>query len=95
MDSFEDVRPISTPFDMQVRLTLEQAPVDVAKFTVMCNMPYHEAVGALNQAVLVTRPNVAFAVSTVACFLANLGMAHWTAVKRVFCYLTGTRCTCS
>jgi len=88
--SFNDVKPVSTPFDTQVRLTLEQAPADAAKFTVMRDMPYHEAVGVLNWAALATRPDIAFAVATVARFSANPGMAHWTAVKRIFCYLTGT-----
>jgi len=83
------VKPVSTPFDTQVRLTLEQALADVAKFAVMHDMPYCKAVGALNWAALTTCPNITFAVATVARFSANPGMAHWTAVKRIFCYLTG------
>ena len=88
---FEDAKPVSTPFDTQVRLTLEQAPADAAEFAVMCDVPYCEAVGALNWVALATRPDIAFAVSTVARFSANPGMAHWNAVKRVFRYLVGTR----
>jgi transposase InsO family protein len=87
---FEDVKPVSTPFDTQVRLTLEQAPADADEFAVMHDMPYREAVGALNWVALATRPDIAFAVSTVARFSANPGMAHWNAVKRVFRYLAGT-----
>ena len=56
---FEDTKPVSTPFDMQVRLTLEQAPVDAAEFVIMHNVPYREAVGALNWAALATRPDIA------------------------------------
>ena len=88
---FDDAKPISTPFDTQVRLTLEQAPVDAAEFAVMRDVPYREAVGALNWAALATRPDIAFAVATVARFSANPGMAHWHAVKRIFRYLVGTR----
>ena len=88
---FEDAKPVSTPFDTQVRLTLEQAPADAAEFGVMRDVPYREAVGALNWVTLATRPDIAFAVSTVARFSANPGMAHWNAVKRVFRYLAGTR----
>jgi transposase InsO family protein len=87
---FEDTKPVSTPFDTQVRLTLEQAPADAAEFAIMRDVPYREAVGALNWAALATRPDIAFAVSTVARFSANPGMAHWTAVKRIFRYLAGT-----
>ena len=73
---FDDTKPVSTPFDTQVRLTLKQALVDVAEFVVMCDVSYCEAVGALNWAALATHPDIAFAVATVACFLANPGMAH-------------------
>ena len=88
---FDDAKPISTPFDTQVRLTLEQAPVDAAEFMVMRDVPYREAVGALNWAALATRPDITFAVVMVARFSANPGMAHWHAVKRIFRYLVGTR----
>ena len=48
-------------------------------------------VGALNWAALATRPDIAFAVATVARFASNPGIAHWEAVKRIFRYLAGTR----
>jgi len=38
-----------------------------------------------------TRPDIAFAVSTVAQFLDNPGWVHWEAVKRIFRYLRGTQ----
>jgi hypothetical protein len=57
----------------------------------MRNVPYRETVGALNWAALATRPDIAFAVSTVARFAAKPGPAHWEAVKRIFRYLAGTR----
>ena len=88
---FKDAKPVSTPFDTQVQLTLEQAPADVAEFAVMHDVPYHEAVGTLNWVALATRPDIAFAVLTVARFSVNPGMAHWNAVKCVFRYLAGTR----
>ena len=88
---FKDAKPVSTPFDAQVQLTLEQAPADVAEFAVMHDVPYHEAVGTLNWVALATRPDIAFAVLTVARFSVNPGMAHWNAVKCVFRYLAGTR----
>ena len=77
--------------DTQVRLTSEHAPATPAKFMAMCNVPYWEAVGALNWAALATRPDIAFAVATVARFAANPGPVHWEAVKRIFRYLAGTR----
>lgn len=38
-----------------------------------------------------TRPDITFAVSSLARFSQNPGPAHWTALKRVFAYLKGTR----
>jgi reverse transcriptase-like protein len=86
-----DLKPLSTPMDTSTRLTIEQAPASIAEHTIMCDIPYCEAVGALNWAALATRPNIAFAVVTVACFAANPSPAHWDAVKRIYRYLAGTR----
>ena len=38
-----------------------------------------------------TRPDIAFATSTVAQFSDNPGWPHWEAVKRNFRYLLGTK----
>jgi hypothetical protein len=89
-----DIKLLSTPMDTQVHLTSEQAPSTPSEFAVMHNVPYCEAVGALNWAALAMRPDIAFAVATVAHFGANPGPAHWEAVKWIFRYLAGTRDLC-
>jgi hypothetical protein len=76
--------------DTQVCLSTEQAPKSAAEFAVMCDVPYREAVGTLNWATLSMRPDIAFAVSTVACFASNPGPVHWEAVKHIYRYLAGT-----
>ena len=86
-----DAKPLSTPMDPQVRLSSEQAPATAAEFAAMRDVPYREAVGALNWAALAMHPDIAFAVATVARFAAKPGPAHWEAVKRVYRYLAGTR----
>ena len=87
----DDLKPLSTPMDTSIRLSSEQSPKSAAEFAAMRDVPYREAVGALNWAALSTRPDIAFAVSTVARFAAEPGPAHWEAVKRIFRYLAGTR----
>jgi hypothetical protein len=67
----------------------EQAPLTTAEFMVMRNMPYHEAISTLNWAALATRPDIVYAVATVACFSTNPGPAHWEAIKQIFRYLAG------
>ncbi len=88
---FKDAKPLSTPFDTQIRLTQEQAPANVEEFAVMHNVPYREAVGMLNWAALAMCPDITFTVTTVAWFTANPGMAHWGTVKQIFRYLQGMR----
>ena len=38
-----------------------------------------------------TRPDITFAMSTVAQFMDNPAWPHWEAVKRIFQYLKGTK----
>ena len=79
--NFADLKPLSTPMDVQVKLTSEQAPASVAEFAAMHDIPYRKVVSALNWAALAMRPNISFAVSTVARFTSNPGPAHWEAIK--------------
>ena len=46
-------------------------------------------VGNLPYSSTKTRPNIAYAVSNVACYCAKLTIEHWTAVKRILRYLEG------
>ena len=57
----------------------------------MRNIPYREVVGLLMYTTMGTRPDIAFATSTVAQYSENLGWKHWEAVKRIFCYLLGMK----
>lgn len=41
-------------------------------------------------AILGTCPDLAFAVSVVSCYSSNPNKAHWSAVKRIFCYIKET-----
>lgn len=54
------------------------------------DVPYREVVGSLNYLAIVSRPDVAFAVSNVSKFLSRHGRSHWNAVKRILSYLVGT-----
>jgi reverse transcriptase-like protein len=71
-----NLKPLSTPMDTSTQLTIEQAPASIAEHTIMHDMLYHEAIGALNWAALATHPNIMFTVTTVTCFAANPGPAH-------------------
>lgn len=42
-------------------------------------------------AMIGTRPDIAYAVSAVSQYSTNSGPSHWTAVRRIFRYLSGTK----
>lgn len=54
-------------------------------------MSYQEAVGSLIWLSTISRPDIAFAVHKIGQYSSNPGPTHWTALKRVFRYLSGTR----
>lgn len=52
---------------------------------------FAETIGKLSYAALCTRPDISYAVNTLAQFSSRPYPIHWTAIKRVFAYLKGTR----
>jgi hypothetical protein len=78
---------VSTPADTHNPLQAFQGPDDVL---LPSSIPYREVVGCLMYAMVLTRPDIAFAVSRVAKFTSEPRNSHWTAVKRIFRYLSGT-----
>ncbi|KRX18485.1 Retrovirus-related Pol polyprotein from transposon TNT 1-94 [Trichinella nelsoni] len=53
-------------------------------------IPYREAVGALMFLMTATRPDIAYAVSTVSQVMDKPTVKAWLGVKRIFRYLRGT-----
>jgi hypothetical protein len=88
--NMNECKPVTTPMEVSVRLTKSLAPVTDKEKQEMSAVPYQSAVGSLMYAMTCTRPDIAFAVSTVSRFCSNYNTAHWTAVKRIMRYLKGT-----
>jgi len=81
----QEAKPASTPIDANAKLTKaseESETVDKGL--------YQSAVGSLLYLSTWTRPDITFAVSTVAKFCSNPSREHWAAVKRIMRYLRGT-----
>lgn len=80
-----DAHPVSVPIDTHTSLTPvteeDERRVDV---------PYREAVGSLMFLVVVSRPDLAFAVNLISRYVNKFDENHWAAVKRIFKYLVGT-----
>ena len=55
------------------------------------NTPYREIVGSLLWLANGSRPNISYAVSTVAKYCGDPHVAHWKACKRILRYFAGTQ----
>jgi hypothetical protein len=81
----ENCRSVSTPLEFGKKyeaLNEEENPVDVKGYQI--------AIGCLNYATLISRPDLAVAIGVLSKFMANPGLEHWKGVKRVLRYIQGT-----
>ena len=81
----ENAKPVATPVDNStklVKMTDSDKCVD--------QQQYQSAVGSLLYLAMATRPDITFAVSSVAKFSVQPTKQHWTTVKRILRYLKGT-----
>ncbi|MGH7239999.1 MAG: Ty1/Copia family ribonuclease HI, partial [Candidatus Saccharimonadales bacterium] len=81
---------VATPLDTGCKLSKRDGPSTPEAIAEMKNVPYQSAVGAIMYAMLGTRPDIAFAVTTLSQFTSNPGMPHWVALKRVLRYLNAS-----
>ena len=81
----QDSKPVDTPVSPDVKLVATERADDV------CNQQLYQAViGSLLYLSTKTRPDIAYAVCSVARFCSQPTKRHWTAVKRILRYLRGT-----
>ena len=89
-----ECKPQSTPADPKCKLSSEMSAANDHEKEDMRIIPYREAIGSLLFAAIVSRPDIAFAVSKAAKFVQEPGPEHWKAVKRIFRYLKKTMDSC-
>jgi hypothetical protein len=88
--NMEDCKPVATPSDANSKL-LKFSDEEFGNVQMeMEGVPYKAAVGSLMYAMVGTRPDLTFAVSTVSQFMIKAGPSHWMAVKRILRYLKGS-----
>ena len=80
----ENAQQVSTPSSTSVKLQKSKEGDPSVAF------PYREAVGSLMYLSIMTRPDIAEAVNTVARFVERPGQQHVVAVKRILRYVKGT-----
>lgn len=87
LDKFgmRDANPVATPVNSSTRLIKAEEGEKDAEQSL-----YQSAVGSLLYLSTGTRPDITFAVCSVAKFCSKPTKCHWTAVKRILRYLKGT-----
>ncbi|GAB2288844.1 hypothetical protein Dimus_038026 [Dionaea muscipula] len=56
----------------------------------MEDIPYLNVVGSIMYAMISTRPDLSYAISRLSRYMSNPGPEHWSALKWVLRYLSGT-----
>ena len=79
--------PVATPMVTGATFLTADSPSTPTQVTHMCRIPYAEAIGSILWPVIVSRPDAAFAVSTLLQFIQNPGPAHWEALKCMIIFL--------
>lgn len=81
---------VSTPMDPNLKITKEMSPSTEEERQEMQSRPYRELVGGLIYLANATRPDIAFAASTLSRFCTDPGKDHWITAKRILRYLKAT-----
>ena len=84
-------RVATTPMEVGTDLTFDSPHVSTTLLTPTEKTRYREMIGCLMYAAVMTRPDIAFAVSNLSQYLDAPRTTHLQAVARVFRYLSGTK----
>ena len=87
----QDSKPVSTPLDGNIKLSREMGPKTSEEMEEMSRVTYQSLIGSLMYLAVSTRPDIAYAVSSLSQFNQNPGKAHWISAKRILRYLKGTQ----
>lgn len=87
----EECKPISTPFDISQKYSLQMSPENEDNKKEMMKVPYRQCIGSLLFAAQISRPDICYAVNVLSRYCENPGRQHWQGVKRILRYLKGTK----
>jgi len=86
-----DARPDVTPMEPSADYHFDSPSVSPMLLSPAKKTTYCEMIGSLMYCVTMTRPDIAYAVSMLCQFLEAPRTTHMKAVKRILCYLLGTK----
>ncbi|KAH9716149.1 Integrase catalytic domain-containing protein [Citrus sinensis] len=81
---------VMTPIATHFKLSSLQCPKTEEEKLEMAKIPYANAAGCMMYAMVLTRPDISYALSVVSRYMVSPGKEHWRAVKWVLRYLSGT-----
>ncbi len=79
----ENSHSVTTPMEKPGNISEDSTPA--------VNVPYRQAIGSLMYLMIGSPPDLAFAVGKLSQYSENPSQENWTAVKRVFRYINGTK----
>jgi hypothetical protein len=85
-----NLNPVTMPLNPYVKLESENSNINNAPSNQGSGL-YATAIGLLMYTALGTRPDIAYAVQTLAQYTQNPQPVYWTGIKRIFRYLKGTQ----
>ncbi len=86
-----NAHPDVTPMEPSADYHFDSPAVSPTLLSSAEKTTYREMIGSLMYCATMTRPDIAYAVSMLSQFLEAPRTTHLKAVKRVFCYLLGTK----
>ena len=87
----QDANPLSTPMDPTIKLDDQEEAPDKEKTSSLSKFGYANLIGSLMYLAIATRPDITYSVNKLAQYTSAPKPKHWTAVKRIFWYLKGTK----
>jgi len=82
-----EAKSTATPANEGERLSKADCQQNAADSAEMKGIPFMNLVGSLIYFMVSTRPDIAFAVSSVSRFMTNYGRKHWKAAQRILQYV--------
>jgi hypothetical protein len=86
----ENANPVTTPMDPNVALIPLDEKDDECEPDNRASSLFATEIGSLIYLAICTRPDISYAVQTLAQFTKRPSATHWTALKRIYRYLLGT-----
>ena len=89
--SMEQSKRGLVPVRHGIHFTKSMCPKTPSELERMEKIPYTSAIGSIMYAMLCTRPDVSYALSSTSRFQSNPGEEHWIAVRTILKYLRRTQ----